>query len=103
MFPRTKPERHHFARVVVNRPPKPNLMVFIVIKAPHFIHFDTDFAARMDSEVFLVYATYEVFLFFNTDVTVSLWIPRQREIARVPLPFTDNLTMDDLISGLQAG
>jgi hypothetical protein len=56
----------------------------------------------MSAEVFLVHIADEVCLFFNAAVTVSLWMPRQREIARVPLPFTDNLTMDDWISGLQA-
>jgi hypothetical protein len=29
-------------------------------------------------------------------------MPKQREIARVPLPFTDNVMMDDWISGWQA-
>jgi len=102
MFPRAKPERHNLARVMVYRPPKPYLMAFVVIKTPHFVYFNPYCACRMGLEVFLVHSAYEVLLFFNTAVTVSRWIPRQREIARVPLPFTDNLTIDDLVSGLQA-
>jgi len=42
VFSRAEPERDHFTRVVVYRPPKPNLMSFVVIKAPHFVHFDPD-------------------------------------------------------------
>jgi hypothetical protein len=87
---------------VVNRPPEPNLMVFVVIKSPHFVHFNTDFAARMGVKISLIHMTYEGFFFFNSAVTVSRWMPRQRAMARVPFPFTDNLVMDALISGLQA-
>jgi len=56
----------------------------------------------MRLEVFHVHLAYEVFLFLSAAVTVSLWMPRQREIARVPFPLTDNLMMDDWVSGLQA-
>jgi hypothetical protein len=53
----------------------------------------------MALEVLLVHWADASFLFFNAAVTLSLWIPKQREIARVPLPFTDNLMMDDWMSG----
>jgi len=56
----------------------------------------------MAFEILFVHLANAGFLFFNAAVTLSLWIPKQREIARVPLPFTDNFMMDDWISGLQA-
>ena len=95
VFSCAEPERDHFARVVVYRPPKPNLMPFIVITPPHFVHFDPDGTGRTGLEVFHVHLAYEGILVFSAAVTVSLWMPRQREIARVPFPFTDNFMMDD--------
>jgi hypothetical protein len=42
MLPRSKPKSYNRAALVVNSPPQPDLMLLIVVKAPHFIHFHTN-------------------------------------------------------------
>jgi hypothetical protein len=42
VLPRSKPKSNNFAAPVANRPQKPDLMLFITVKAPHFIRFDAD-------------------------------------------------------------
>jgi hypothetical protein len=76
--------------------------VLITVETPHLIHFDADLTAFVGSEVFDVDIAYGGFFFFNSEITVSVLIPRQREIALTPNPLTVWRWMSDFTPGLQA-
>jgi plasmid stabilization system protein ParE len=63
MLSSAKPIRNHLASIMIHRPPKPNLMLFIAVKTPHFVHFDADFDVRTTGKILLVHVTQGVFFF----------------------------------------
>jgi hypothetical protein len=54
MLSRAEPIRHHCAGLVISRPPKPNLMLFISVKTPHFVHFDAYLHGGVALKILLV-------------------------------------------------
>ena len=79
-----------------NRPPKPNLMGFIMTKTPHFIHFGRCFNINIYlcrffgfycfKEIF-IYLFREIFCFFKTPETVSFAILSTLPVSLTPAPF----------------
>ena len=94
--PKTVGQR--FSCLMVNSPPQPVLLGFVVDKRPHFVHFRTIyidllrryhrylyFLIRMLLDILFVYLPQSWFRFFKIAVTVSFEIPRIRPVARVPV------------------
>ena len=77
---------------MVNCPPKPDLMGFIMTKTPHFIHFDINiylcrfFGFYCFKEIF-IHLFREIFCFFKTPETVSFAILSTLPVSLTPAPF----------------
>jgi hypothetical protein len=60
MLPRPEPKRDGFSGLVVNGPPQSDLVLFVLIKAPHFVHFSANGAVFAGFKVLFVYIFYLV-------------------------------------------
>ena len=97
--------------LMIHCPPKPYLMFFVMIKAPHFVHFHRFFYVNIYicrffifycfKELF-IYLFREIFCFFKTDVTVLGEIFNTRPVSLVPEPFIAISIIFSFVSGLLA-
>jgi hypothetical protein len=100
MFPRPKPKGCGFTSFMVYRPPQPDLMLFIVKKTPHFIHFYANHDIFMRFKIIFVHILCLLFFFFNSFMTVSVLAPSARAVAGIPDPSAARLIMAFFTSGL---
>jgi hypothetical protein len=63
MLPRPEPESGNFAVPAVCRPPQPYPVLFITVKAPHFIRFDADGDVFTGFKIIPVHLFYHVLFF----------------------------------------
>jgi hypothetical protein len=61
-------------------------VLFIAVKAPHFIRFNSDRDVFMEFEILPVHIFYFILFFFNSFMTVSVLTPSSRVAARTPAP-----------------
>ena len=104
---------------MIDRPPEPYLMGFIMIKAPHFVHFNRQILARIGErvmnlnfqrlvrvgsvrEVAFIYLPDDIFRFFKIAVTVSFEMCKTLPVSLVPDPFIIMFKACSLTPGLQA-
>jgi hypothetical protein len=67
-------------------PPQPDLTLFIVIKAPYFVHFNMDSDVFAEFSMLFIHTIYFFLSFFNSLTTVSRLAPNSRAAARIPIP-----------------
>jgi hypothetical protein len=65
MLPRPKPKRYSLTGFMINGLPQPDLMLFIPVKTPHFIHFNAGCDVFMSFKVRPVYIRYLLFFLFK--------------------------------------
>jgi hypothetical protein len=93
MLPHPEPKRGRFSGLMADSPPQPDLMFFVMIKAPRFVRFSANGAVFAGFKVLFVYIFCLVLFFFNSFITVSALIPNLRAVARIPAPSTARLMM----------
>jgi hypothetical protein len=78
MFPRPEPKSNDFTALMVNSPSQPDLMLFIVIKAPHFVRFNADSDVFMGFKILFVHILYQCLSLIP--VRLPVFQPRQSPI-----------------------